>query len=129
MTIKPNQMKPLPKKTITIPQAFVIAFLSASISVLATALVCAHVWLGWTNIAERCGTLTHLTSKVTSTHHQIAHLEDRGAGSGLMTAATLAMEGKETKDLSTTKKNADGPWPKVVWLMSFPNRYVDSRIM
>jgi hypothetical protein len=123
MLVKFNPTKTLPKKTITIPQAIVIACLSASISVVATALICAHVWLGWTNFAERCGASTLVHSTMTSKRYKIADVKDKDQ-SGLMSGTTLATQLRESKALSTSNGISNGPWPKVVWLMSFPNRCV-----
>lgn len=120
-----KEYKTIPKKVgTTVPTAGAIALaaFSASIGVLVTAIACAQFFA---HSSIRCYDAVVLSS--TSASHRPNILRTRGGLNHAAKALSLESDsGKAQRTLETKviAKEESGPWPKVIWLMSFPNRYV-----
>ena len=112
MTSKSPQKKHPTKRTVSIPQAVVLAALSASVGVISTALVFAHFLLGSNYDADES-----IFSVSSPRYARTIH--SRG---GLLSASSQAAKNLQSLLAPSTAVEDTGPWPKVVWLMSFPNR-------
>lgn len=114
MTTKSSPKKPSSKRTVSIPQAVVLAALSASVGVLSTALVFAHFLVGSNYYTD--GSIFSISS---ARYVSIDAVHPRG---GLSSASSRPAKTAQQLTAPSTAVEATGPWPKVVWLMSFPNR-------
>jgi hypothetical protein len=89
-----------------------VASLSASIGVIMTALACAHFVL-----SPRYNVYDSVVSAsvVAARYASIRNRDDA------ITASLQVSTSPQTLMASPVTEGS-GPWPKVVWLMSFPNR-------
>lgn len=100
------------KRTISIPQAIVLAAMSASIGVFVTALICARFVV---NPSYFNGFDSIISSSVVTTRS--TSIRTRG---GLLQASTDVSNSESALTLASTSED-EPQVPKVVWLMSFPN--------
>jgi len=107
--------------TVPIAVAIALSAFSASIGVLITAFASAQFFSQ--SSIRGCYESVVLSSSLSI--HGSKPMRSRG---GLNYAAkTLSSEvpsDKAQRLLQPSANKDNGPWPKVVWLMSFPNRYV-----
>ena len=117
MTTKSSPKKPSGKRSVSVSQAVVLAALSASVGVISTALVFAHFLVGSNYYID--GSIFSISS--------ISSTRFTSTGAILPRADLLTSSSRSTKRVQpmwarSTAAEAAGPWPNVVWLMSFPNR-------
>ena len=110
MSLKPSPKKPSNRRTISIPQALVVASLSASIGVIMTALACAH---------SVVGPHYNVYDSVVSASVVAARYANIRSRDGLISSSIQISKSPQSLMVAPT---TGGQWPKVVWLMSFPNR-------
>ena len=120
MTPKSSPKKPSSKRTVSVSQAVVLAALSASVGVVSTALVFAHFLVGSNYyIDSSIFSISSISStRFTSTSTGGA-IHPRG---DFLSDSSRSAKSVQPLLAPPTAVEATGPWPKVVWLMSFPNR-------